>query len=225
MGGRNGPHVGNSHFASRTFRGFALLAGGALLAIVGCKPAEEIQTYSVPKEVEVPEVAEVPQGELPAGRTLGAIVVRPAKGWFFKLMGPAGAVAAHSGEFDAFVKSLHFDEQGGPQWTVPAGWRESPQKAPMRYATLMIDANPKPLELTVSELPHGSEDESEYILKNVNRWRNQLQLPPIGRQDLASETSTVELDGASAITVNIEGKLAPQSMGRPPFAPGGGDGK
>jgi hypothetical protein len=185
----------------------------------GCKPAEQIHTYSIPKEAE-----EAPPPELPAGRMLGAIVVQPTQGWFFKLMGPSEAVTQHEAEFQAFLKSLRFTGDGPPRWEAPAGWREEPGGA-MRFATFVIEAAPKPLELTVTTLPHAGEAEADYVLKNVNRWRNQIQLPPIGPEQLAGETSRVELDGITATTVNIEGKLAPSSMGSPPVAPGGRNGK
>lgn len=203
---------------------FVVSVGLSALAFAGCKPAEEIRSYSIPKEAE-----EAPPPELPAGRMLGAIVVRPAQGWFFKLLGPADAVAAQAEAFDGFLKKLKFPADGPPSWQVPDGWREEPGGA-MREATLVIPAEPKPLELTIIKLPREKgEDESEYVLKNVNRWRGQLQLPPIGKQELAAETSTVELDGATATAVNIEGKLAPgggmpggPAAGSPPFAPGMG---
>lgn len=203
----------------------AVLVGGLLaLALVGCRPAEEIRSYSIPKEPE-----EAPPPELPAGRMLGAIVVRPSQGWFFKLMGPADAVAAQAESFQAFLKTLKFPAEGPPTWQVPEGWREQPG-GPMREATLVIPAEPKPLELTIVKLPREKgEDETDYVLKNVNRWRGQLQLPPLGQPDLAAETSQVELDGATATAVNIEGKLAPTgamsgggAAGGPPFAPGMG---
>ena len=185
----------------------------------GCKPAEQIHSYSIPKEAE-----EAAPPELPAGRMLGAIVVQPSQGWFFKLMGPSESVAEHEAEFQAFLKTLRFAADGPPRWEAPAGWREEPGGA-MRFATFVIDAQPKPLELTVTTLPYAGETEADYVLKNVNRWRNQLQLPPLESGQLAAETSRIELDGVTATTVNLEGKLAPKSMGNAPFAPGGQNGK
>jgi hypothetical protein len=209
--------------------GSCLSALGLLAAILwlpacaGCKPPEEIRTYSIPKEPEVaakPEIAVKPEQELPPGRMLGAIVVRPEKGWFFKLLGPTDAVAAHEDEFHALLKSLSFTADGSPKWEAPAGWQEEPASG-MRFATFKIPADGKPLELTVTNLSHGSQEEADYVLVNVNRWRNQLQLGPIEKDQLPTETKQVELDGFSATTVNLEGKLAPSGMGSPPFAPGG----
>lgn len=180
-----------------------LVCGLLALTLAGCRPDEAIRTYSIPKEAE-----EAPPAELPAGRMLGAVVVRPTQGWFFKLMGPSEAVAAQADAFQSFLKTVKFPAAGPPTWQVPAGWREEPG-GPMREATLVIPSEPKPLELTIVKLPRGGEDEADYVLKNVNRWRGQLQLPPIDKTQLAAETSPLELDGATATTVNIEGKLAP----------------
>ncbi len=199
-------------------------------ACCGCQPAEPIHSYSIPKEVEKPAAhdeatqAGPAAADLPAGRMLGAIVLRPTKGWFFKLLGPADAVAAHADEFAAFLKTVKFEADSSPHWQAPAGWEEGPPNK-MRVATLLVPAEPKPLELTISTLPRGDEDESDYVLKNLNRWRGQLQLPPIDKEQLPGEMKSIELDGATASMVDLAGKLAPSGMGRPPFAPGAGDGK
>ena len=48
---------------------------------------------------------------------------------------------------------------------------------------------------------------------NVNRWRGQLQLPPIGADALAGESVQVPLDGATATVVDLLGTSAGGGMG------------
>ncbi|HYD39346.1 MAG TPA: hypothetical protein VEB43_00825 [Anaeromyxobacter sp.] len=76
-------------------------------------------------------------------------------------------------------------EGGGVRWTLPAGWQEKQGGGDMRHATLTPPgAN---AEVTVVRLsgPAGGE------LANVNRWRNQLGLPPLGAPELAPARKTL----------------------------------
>lgn len=68
--------------------------------------------------------------------------------------------------------------EGGVRWTLPSGWQERQGGGDMRYATLTPPG--AKAEVTVVRLsgPAGGE------LANVNRWRNQLGLPPLGEPEL-----------------------------------------
>jgi hypothetical protein len=50
-----------------------------------------------------------PETESPRQRILGAILSHGDRDWFFKLMGPVDVVAAQKDNFDAFIRSIHFD--------------------------------------------------------------------------------------------------------------------
>lgn len=75
---------------------------------------------------------------------------------------------------------------GGLRWTLPAGWTESPGGA-MRFATLKppvlgtIDGS-----VVVLPGPAGGE------LANVNRWRGQIELPPLDEAGLAAARKVME---------------------------------
>ncbi|MEX0977218.1 MAG: hypothetical protein WDZ48_00105, partial [Pirellulales bacterium] len=163
-----------------------------------------------------------PSGE-PTDRTLAAIVPLKPQGWFFKLTGPKDAVAAHEAAFTNFLKSVRFPSDGNPTWTLPEGWQQQPGNQ-IRYATLLIPSEGKPLEVSVTALGNSGNDDDEYVLVNVNRWRGQLRLPPIGQQQLPGESTKIALDGATATLVNLVGHAAPNTMGRPPFVSGAPDG-
>ena len=108
--------------------------------------------------------------------------------------------------------------------TLPAGWEARPGNQ-IRFATLVIPAAGKPLELTVVNLPNSGEDNVKYVLDNVNRWRGQLRLAPITGEQLSAESSTLDLNGSPATLVNLAGHAAPGGMGGPfssgaPFSSG-----
>ena len=199
-----------------------------VVLVAGCGKSERIERYTVakPPPFELPRgpqpaKAEQPPGE-PTDRMLAAIVPHASQGWFFKLTGPIDAMGPQADAFTTFLKSVHFSEAGKPQWTLPEGWQERPG-SDIRYATLVIPSEGKPLELTVTALPKPPGDDEQYALANINRWRGQMKLPPIEASALAEEAKQIELQGATATVVDLVG-TASASMGRPPFFPGAGNG-
>jgi len=209
---------------------FSLAA--TLMATGGCEKPERITKYTVdkppPVEEPQPPTAEAgqPAGE-PTDRTVAAIVPLGQQGWFFKLTGPKDAVQARADDFTALVKAVRFSAEGKPEWNLPAGWSEQ-DGSQIRFATIVIPAetgkNEKPLEISVTVLPKSGDD-ADYVLVNVNRWRNQLKLPPIAKEQLAGESTQLDLNGTTATLVNLLGVAAPNSMGRPPFMSGAPNGK
>jgi hypothetical protein len=192
-----------------------LTFAGLVASAAGCRPQDEIRRYTVPKQSEIDRLGGGKEATGPQ-RMLAAIVLRPSQGWFFKLMGPQEAVNARAEEFAGFLKSLRFQDET-PAWSLPTGWEEQPGNQ-FRYATLKLDGTP--LEVSVSTLPRGDTDETEYVLNNVNRWRGQLGLSNIAPDELQRETKQVELDGSTATLVDLLGEAKNDSMS-PPFASGG----
>lgn len=200
-----------------------------LVVAIGCQKGEEIVRYTVekppPLESKTPleqTPNNVPVGE-PTDRTLAAIVLLDDQGWFFKLTGPKDEVAAASEAFEDFLKSVRFTAEGKPQWTLPKGWQQR-GGSQIRYATLVLSGATKPLEVSVTVLPKSAGDDEQYKLVNVNRWRNQLRMPPISADQMVAESKQISLEGATATVVNLLGTAAGDSMGRPPFMSGARDG-
>jgi hypothetical protein len=212
---------------------FLLAAGCAALLVMtlsGCGDGDRIERYTVRKPTPpesraagTSDARQRPRGE-PTDRTLAAIVPHADQGWFFKLTGPKDPVAAQSEAFGALLKSVRFSSEGKPEWTLPEGWQQR-GGSDIRYATLVIPSDDKPLEVSVTALPKPPGDDETYALVNINRWRGQLGLPPIARDQLASESTAIELDGAKATLVDLVGTATAGAMGRPPFFPGAGNGK
>lgn len=67
---------------------------------------------------------------------------------------------------------------GSIRWQAPAGWRKRPAQG-MRLATYLIPAKAGDGELSIVRLA----GEAGGDLANVNRWRGQLELPPLESLD------------------------------------------
>ena len=88
----------------------------------------------------------------------------------------------------------------GISWELPEGWKLDDKPAPMRFATILIPAEPKPLQLTVSRFP----GDVGGTLANINRWRMQIGLPPVAEADLEKQLKSVETAGGKAGVADME---------------------
>lgn len=87
---------------------------------------------------------------------------------------------------------------GGLAWNTPPGWSE---RAPsgMRRADFVVGGDPR-AECYLVTLGGGGGG----LLANVNRWRDQMSLPPIDEAQLA-EAERVAFLGTEALLVDFEG--------------------
>lgn len=159
-------------------------------------------------------------------RILAAIVPHAGKIWFFKIQGPSEIVAKQKEKFDAFIGSLHAAEEGhkhggdaaagagehaghdhaghdhaapaGPiskitKFTAPDGWREVGKSEPPRMLTLQSGDGDKQVEMAATRFAAG---QTGSFADNVNRWRQQLGLPPIDDpRTVPMKDATVGKDG------------------------------
>jgi hypothetical protein len=134
---------------------FAVWAGAALLAGVGCVRAEDqIQVYTIPKEHPA---APLIQAQMSAGASDIPVNSAPVR------------------------------------WTTPAGWRELPPDG-IRLGSFAVTGQGGKAEVAITSFPGTVGTE----LDNVNRWRGEVQLEPIGQNDLSAQPVTVD---------SCEGKL------------------
>jgi hypothetical protein len=91
------------------------------------------------------------------------------------------------------------------RWTLPTGWEEKPADG-IRLASFAINGEKGgKASVAITSFPGSVGTE----LDNVNRWRGELSLPPVGASDVVSEPVTVDssqgklfdIPGASARTV------------------------
>ena len=87
----------------------------------------------------------------------------------------------------------------GFAWTLPEGWRRAPDK-PMRAATFFTGPG-ETLECYIAVFP----GDTGGLLANVNRWRGQLDLPPLADSDVA-KLESIPMLGRQAVLVEGEGK-------------------
>ena len=128
------------------------IAVAACVAAIGCRPAEQIHTYNVPKET-VPHVTAASPSAEPTDRMLAAILPDGDKAWFFKVVAPLTEINERADKVTKFFASVRLAAgKPHPDWQLPEGWEEQPG-AGMRIATITIPTSGKPLELSVTSLP------------------------------------------------------------------------
>src|SRR5262249_46423527 len=133
----------------------SFLVAAALVTLVGCEGADEVQHYQAPKP--------------PKFRMLGNIIHHGDSLWFFKVSGPLAAVAASKKEGDDFVETVDFDGETR-KWKAPQSWREG-ERRELRLATYFIGPADEPLELTVTSFPLKLKDVKleTAVLLNIDR--------------------------------------------------------
>jgi hypothetical protein len=156
------------------------------------------------------------------GRMVGVIANKDADAWFFKMRGNSALTAAEKEKFMAWVHTVKpADASAAPAtpapsapatpaddslaWQVPSGWTLSPASSSMRYATFSIaGADGAKGELAVTHFPGDVGGD----LENVNRWRQQVSLPPLDQAGLAAQVSKVT---AGTKTISMIDATGPQA--------------
>jgi hypothetical protein len=87
------------------------------------------------------------------------------------------------------------------RWELPEGWAPGAQSS-MRYASFMASAeNGEKADISVVTFPgDGGSD-----LDNVNRWRQQIGLPPVHTSELSSVIVPLESENFSFSTTDMIG--------------------
>ena len=158
-------------------------------------------------------------------RILGGILPLDAETWFFKLSGPDEIVAARKDEFKKFLETVKTEatpvlassaEKSGsntnaptppvlattavqPDYKAPPGWIAQPL-SPMRLASFKV-TGPNGAEADVSVVSLAGMAGGD--LANINRWREQLKLPPLSEDDIASISSHVNISGHDFLVTDL----------------------
>jgi hypothetical protein len=90
---------------------------------------------------------------------------------------------------------------GNPaQWTKPEGWSEQPLSE-MRLGSFKIDGpNASSADVSVIAFP----GEAGGLISNINRWRDQLQLPPLDEDQLSQMIQRSEVDNVPTYLVDFQ---------------------
>jgi hypothetical protein len=190
----------------------ALLAAVALVP-AGCGPEEGVSKTQVPKTSELsrPQTDELATGKY---RILGAMFPVDEPKWFFKLVGPADALAAYEAGFDQLLASVSLPANGGtPEFTPPEGWARGPGREMVAVTVKTPDGK---YEVTVASAMGG-------VAENLKRWataQNQLGNARFTGADVAKYTKTIDARGVKGLRADLRGPNDPTSK-RGPFMGGG----
>ncbi len=105
-------------------------------------------------------------------------------------------------------------QPGALHWATPAGWQA--QAASGLRAASFLAPGPNGATADVSVVTFGGAGGD--VLANINRWRGQLQLPPIAAGELAANVSALEEPAGHFLVADIRGepaagKPAPRILG------------
>lgn len=101
--------------------------------------------------------------------------------FFVKLTGPKATVDAEMDNFDSFCRSLKIGEGNPPfEWVKPETWNEEEQST-MRVANFSFGKNLEG-ECYFTVLPGGGGG----LVANVNRWRKQMNLADLSKEEVDS---------------------------------------
>jgi hypothetical protein len=132
------------------------------------------------------------KGEPDAEGIFAAVLPMESETWYFKFTGPGDKLIASGGAFMDFLGSVRVAggkaappaapaTAGVPEIevTAPDGW-EASEGSSMRVASFAITGEGgATADVSVIPLP----GDSGSVLENVNRWRGQIQLPPLASAD------------------------------------------
>ena len=90
---------------------------------------------------------------------------------------------------------------GNPaKWVKPEGWTEQPLSE-MRLGSFKVDgSNATSADVSVTAFP----GDAGGLAPNVNRWRGQLQLPPLEEDQLRQTIQRTEVEGVQTYLVDIQ---------------------
>jgi len=89
----------------------------------------------------------------------------------------------------------------GLTWTAPAQWTAKPTSAMRKGSYAITDDSGATADLSITAFPGDVGGD----LANVNRWRGQIQLPPLAATELASATNHLDVNGLHLTTVDFTG--------------------
>jgi hypothetical protein len=147
-------------------------------------------------------------GEKFSKRILVVELTRGNMSWFFKMTGADSLVASQKDNFLQFLKSVSFTENApastamttapadnansapdlNSMWTIPAGWQTQTHSSMLLAQFSIAGDNGAKADVNVLELA----GEGGGLLKNLNRWRGQLNLPDATETDLATMVTTID---------------------------------
>lgn len=179
------------HQGARSLRAVPFIprvaAAAAVLAVVcftGCRE-RDVTAYRAPKDraAAAPAGPVAMSGALPDGHPPLDSAAPPAQ--------PGGGMAG---------TTMPTAEGEDLTWTAPAGWTAAPGRA-MRKGSFIVTGASGTADVAITAFPGDVGGE----LANVNRWRGQMQLPPIAAAELEPAFTRFESHGLRFAVVDLAG--------------------
>lgn len=161
------------------------------------------------------------ESQNPRQRMLAAIVPHGGRTWFFKATGPVDVVSDQKANFDAFISSLKpaaapAGEDAQPprtqvvaslsKWTTPEGWQKQEEAQPPRVVAFDVGSGEQKAEMVVTKFPP---ENAGGFRDNINRWRNQLGLPPLDDPNELKMQDAVVGKSFPAVVLDFENPAEP----------------
>jgi hypothetical protein len=146
-----------------------------VVALTGCDKNSEIKVYRVSK-APLEEAGDAPNAAMPANAPSPS------------MPGGMGSTVP-SREAVAQIK-----------WAKPESWNEVPPSA-MRYASFSAGAGSDKIDISVVTFSGEGGSDAD----NVNRWRQQLQLPPMSPEAVATQVTPLQTEASTFATTDIAG--------------------
>ena len=149
-------------------------------ALIACEKNSEIKVYRVSK-APLEEPGPDQQSAMPANAPSPSM--------------PGGLAASGMPARDSTAPQL--------KWEIPQGWQQVPPSS-MRYASFSAGLDDNKIDISIVTFPGEGGSDAD----NVNRWRQQLQLPPMGPAGIASQVESVKGGDTVFSIVDIAGPNA-----------------
>jgi len=89
----------------------------------------------------------------------------------------------------------------GLTWSAPAHWAAKPASAMRKGSYAITDDSGETADLSITAFPGDVGGD----LANVNRWRGQIQLPPLAAAELSGATAHLDVNDLHLTTVDFTG--------------------
>lgn len=219
--------------ADISFVSLGMSAGNVLenvnrwLSQIGQPPIDEQKLNQIVQHLttSIGDVTVVDLEGLPAdadpkkdGRIIAAMTTTGSSTLFFKIRGNAALTESQKNDFTKWVAAVCNSQSGSkaqqatstmppqgsdnPQikWQTPAGWNEVAPSA-MRYASFSAGAENNKIDVSIVTFPGEGGSDSD----NVNRWRQQIGLPSMSPDAVASQVAPLQTSQGNFSSVDIAG--------------------
>jgi hypothetical protein len=149
-----------------------------VVALTGCERHSEIKVYRVSK-APLEESGDATNAAMPANAPSPSM--------------PGGMGSANPSR----------DAAAQIKWAKPESWNEVPPSS-MRYASFSAGTGNDKIDISVVTFAGEGGSDAD----NVNRWRQQLQLPPMSPQAIATQVSPLQTEAGTFAMTDIAGPSA-----------------